>query len=661
MAIVPMQKISLFVHKEDKLNVVDFLHAQGVLHISDADSCVDLDRMPIDEEGGKLDLTLAQLDFAVNFLSKYEVKKKGLQAMIDGDAVQINPTDIETIANGFEFQDAIARCQSVEEELNSLHNEEKDLISQNNKLTPWKSLQILLNAPTETSHTKSFFTVIPQKDWDTFKTELLNISDLIVIALESVREGNVHAHIIVDKELVSDINVLFAAYKTERVEFIAFNGTVTEKIENLESRLKQIKERNSQLNQATKELAKDLEKLRVVYDYVNWKRQRKAIRTSFASTDSVVIITGWLPKESLDTVVKGVTEITPQHELLKIEADKNEVVPVLMRSNSIVRPFRAVTGVFGLPLYNEVDPTPLLSVFFIIFFGLCLTDAGYGIIMFLVMFFVLRSLRLPKSMENMVRLLMFGGIFTFLIGILFGGWFGLEADQAPAWMTTVRNGELQFIGQRFNSLTNAIVVLILSFGLGYVQVWFGVLVNLIHNFKTQSKKEALLNDFPWVYILTMIGLFILAKTGVLPSSLNQPVLYLLYSALALIVLTQGRKKSNIFGKLFSGILSLYDLVGYMSDILSYSRLLALGLATAIVGMAVNKIALLAGGIPYVGFIFMAVVLIVGHVFNLAINALGSFIHSGRLQFVEFFGKFMEGGGKQFNPFARISRFVKIKR
>lgn len=134
----------------------------------------------------------------------------------------------------------------------------------------------------------------------------------------------------------------------------------------------------------------------------------------------------------------------------------------------------------------------------------------------------------------------------------------------------------------------------------------------------------------------------------------------LYLAALGLILTQGRDKKNIVAKLVSGVLSLYGLVSYMSDVLSYSRLLALGLATAIIALAVNVIVNLFIGIPYVGWIFAAVIFVGGHAFNLLINALGSFIHSGRLQFVEFFGKFMEGGGKDFKPFSKKSKYVFIK-
>ena len=264
-------------------------------------------------------------------------------------------------------------------------------------------------------------------------------------------------------------------------------------------------------------------------------------------------------------------------------------------------------------------------------------------------------------MENLVRLLMYGGILTFIMGILFGGWFGLTPEQAPSFLTTMKDGKLMFIGQTFDALGNAMQILILSLSLGFIQTLFGLWLNFIHNYRSINKKEAILDNLPWALILTVIGLFILVAAGILPAILKTPVIYLLYAVVVFIIFTQGRKQSNIIAKFFSGVLSLYGLVGYMSDVLSYSRLLALGLATAIIGMAVNTIAVLANGIPYIGIIFAIIILIVGHIFNLGINALGSFIHSGRLQFVEFFGKFLEGGGAPFRPLSRESKFIQLKK
>jgi V/A-type H+/Na+-transporting ATPase subunit I len=501
---------------------------------------------------------------------------------------------------------------------------------------------------------------LSQKDWEPFKTELFELSDFVVLECEMIKDEEVYAHVVVDHELATDVNGLIVQHKAELVELPIAKGSVSDELERLDDRLQKIVQRENQLKEAATILAKDLPKLRMVYDAVNWKRQRKEVRKDFLATESSVVISGWIPKKVIPKIREDLTGISKHFELLEVESGEGEVPPVLMENNSFMRPFRAVTDVYGLPKYNELDPTPFLAVFFIVYFGMCLTDAGYGILMFAITWAALKYLDIPKGMRNMVRLLMYGGILTFIMGILFGGWFGLTVDQAPAWLTTVKpDGSLKFIGQTFDALGNAMQILIISLVLGFAQVLFGVWINFIHKLRTTSRAEAWFDAFPWTFIITAIGFLLLVATGVLPESLMMPAKYLLYASIAFIVLTQGRDKSNIIVKFLSGVLGLYDLVGYMSDVLSYSRLLALGLATAIIGMAVNIIAGLAGGIPYIGIVLAIIVLVVGHVFNLGINALGSFIHSGRLQFVEFFGKFLEGGGAAFKPFARDSRFVNI--
>ncbi len=657
-----MQKINLWVHKEDKPKSMAFLQSKGVLHITDvSDEHEALTPMEIGEEGHELEVDVAQLDFAVNFLAQYEAPKKGLQAKIDGPAVKTHISNVEDTVKNFQFKDVVTRCQSVEEQLVNLHNEEKALNADKEKLMPWRHLTCDLDTPRETPTVISLFVTLALKDWEEFKTELLNLSDLLVLECDNIVNTRVYAHIICEHSVVADVNSLIGSYKAERVELPEVKGSVDDELERIEKRLKEINERQGQLKEAASELSKDLPKLRMVYDYMNWKYLQKQARKQFVSTESAVLISGWMPKEGLSAIQKELSKITKNFELTEVEPDEGESAPVLLEHHSFLRPFRAVTDVYGLPLYRELDPTPFLAVFFIVYFGMCLTDAGYGLIMFAATWSILKYLKIPKGIENLVRLLMYGGILTFIMGILFGGWFGMTPEQAPGFLTTMKGDKLMFVGQTFDALGNAMTVLILSLSLGLFQTIFGVWMNFVHNFKTQNKKDALIDNLPWATILTLIGLFIIVAAGVLPAVFKIPVQYLLYANILFLIFTQGRKKSNIVAKFFSGLLSLYNLVGYMSDVLSYSRLLALGLATAIIGMAVNTIAGLAAGVPYIGIIFAIIILICGHIFNLGINALGSFIHSGRLQFVEFFGKFLEGGGAPFRPLSRESKFVQLKK
>ena len=254
---------------------------------------------------------------------------------------------------------------------------------------------------------------------------------------------------------------------------------------------------------------------------------------------------------------------------------------------------------------------------------------------------------------------MYAGIVTFILGVIFGGWAGITIEQAPAFLKSVNaDGETVFIGQKISALTNPLGVLILALALGFIQVLLGVYMKFVWMLKNVGKKEAFLDQFPWAYMLTVTGFTVLVAAGVLPESLMGVAKILLYIGAGYIVLTQGRKKKNIILKFLSGVLGLYGLVSYFADVLSYSRLLALGLSTSIIALAVNTVAGLLVDIPYVGIVIAVLVIIIGHVFTIVINAFGAFIHSARLQFVEFFTKFLEGGGKPFQPLYKESKFVR---
>ena len=663
MAVVPMQKINLLVHQSDKPKVLAFLQEKGVLQITDVGELEEgLERLDLDKEGHELEYRVAELDFAIQFLSKYEEKKKGLQAMIDRDSVKLGFDEFKKIAESYQFEDMVERCKSIEEEMVNLKNEIKSIHALQDKLLPWQNLKYPLDTPPETESSMVLYMSIPLKDWEPFKTEVLNLSKLLVLREETTIEDKIYVQIVCDKSVLNQVMGLVTTYKAELIELPSLKGTVKDELERLETRLNQIKVRQGQLDHVSREFSKELKQLRTSYDYYNWRLQQKLARRFFASTESTILIKGWMPKKAFQTIQEELKKVTNKFELLKVEPEEDEKPPVLLYNRGLMKPFQSVTNIYGLPLPSEIDPTPYLAIFFIGFYGLALTDAAYGFLMFAIMWAVLKYLKIPKQSQGLIRLLMYAGLVTFVIGILFGGWASLTPEQAPSWLTTVNKaGETVFIGQKISAISNPLGVLILALVLGYIQVLVGVVMNFVWKFRKESKKYALIDHFPWVYLLSVIGLLIAHSAGILPESFGVPLKYLLYIGIAAIVLTQGRDKKNIILKFLSGVLALYGLVGYLSDVLSYSRLLALGLATSIIGLAVNTIAGMVNGVPFIGIILALIVLVVGHIFNIGINALGAFIHSGRLQFVEFFTKFLEGGGTQFKPLQRDSRFVRLEK
>lgn len=253
----------------------------------------------------------------------------------------------------------------------------------------------------------------------------------------------------------------------------------------------------------------------------------------------------------------------------------------------------------------------------------------------------------------MFSVLMYGGLATFFAGALVGGWFGIDiSNMGSSWLQSLLTSIIVI-----NPVEDPITMLLFSLALGLIQILTGITISMWWKIKNGNIASALLDDFVWLYLLIIILLWSANSFELIEFTFAT---YLLFIGIFAVILTQGRKAKNPFLKFFTGVISLYGLVGYLSDVLSYSRLLALGLATSIIAMVVNLIAALTiDMIPYLGYVIALIVLIGGHVFNIAINALGSFIHASRLQFVEFFPKFMESGGVNLSPLRKESKYIKI--
>jgi len=330
-------------------------------------------------------------------------------------------------------------------------------------------------------------------------------------------------------------------------------------------------------------------------------------------------------------------------EIRKPEED--EETPVLLDNPRLVQPFEAITEMYSLPNSKEVDPNTLMAPFYFIFFGMMVSDAGYGLLMSIITGILLIKYKFEGLLDKLLRLLFLGGISTFIWGALFGGWFG---DIVSA----VTSGRYSIPPLWFNPMNNPMKLLICSLILGAIHLFVAMGIQGYKKIKEGKILDAIFDTGFWYIFLIGLGLLLLGGTA---GTIGK---YMAITGAVLLVLTQGRSEKNIIKKFTKGVLSLYDAVGFMSDVLSYSRLLALGLATGVIASVINAMGTLIGFNP-LGIIVLIIVFIVGHVFNLVINALGAYVHASRLQYVEFFGKFFEGGGKAYKPFKVNTKYINI--
>ena len=310
-----------------------------------------------------------------------------------------------------------------------------------------------------------------------------------------------------------------------------------------------------------------------------------------------------------------------------------------------------------MPAVKDVDPTPVMSFFYYLFFGMMLSDAGYGLVILIGTTLALKKFRLETTMRRTLEMFRNCGISTLIWGALFGSWFG---DIILVVAKEFAGKEIGSTALWFEPTNDPIKLLLFAFGLGIIHLFVGVAVSFRMTWNEGRKLDAVLDTLP-IYMIIIgvvpIGAAIFTEVPGVLKSIGIP---LMTAGAALLLLTSGRSSKSVFGKFFGGLYALYNTAtGWLSDILSYSRLLALGLATGSIASVINLIGTMPENIVFKA-VLLTVVFVLGHSVNMAINLLGAYVHTDRLQFVELFSKFYTGGGREFQPLTVNTKYIKFK-
>lgn len=421
-----------------------------------------------------------------------------------------------------------------------------------------------------------------------------------------------------------------------RVDLPDVKGAPSQAKGEIKNRLDEISREREEITNEALALIKYKPELEFLYDYLQIQKDRWAFWENSGETDKTFYVEGWVPETKTEQLKTALNDAAPLSYIVLTDADEDDDVPTVLQNPKIVEPFELITELYSLPGKNDIDPNIFMAPFFFVFFGMMVSDAGYGLILALVSGLAMKKIK-PKGLaKKLLGLLFLGGVSTFFWGAVFGGWFGDIIKIKPLWM---------------NPLNDPMKLLIFSFVLGIIQIYTGLFLKGYKKIRDGNAMDALLDQGLWLVFLTGFVMFALPGMGQLAK-------VVVIAGAAGLVLTQGRHQKSPISKLTSGLLSLYDVTGYLSDVLSYSRVLALGLATGVIATVINTMAKLIG-VNIIGYVFMVILLIGGHIFNVAINALGAYVHSSRLQYVEFFSKFYEGGGRAFKPFKVKTSYIEL--
>ncbi|MGA1863820.1 MAG: V-type ATP synthase subunit I [bacterium] len=661
MSVEKLKKIEFVALRQIKDELLEILQHYGIVHISSVSNVIpdDLSDVIPAELASEPEHTgrTGQIEYVLSYLARFDTSKKGFLSSLTEEPIRASGKEINSLLTDFDLKGIIKTCQEMDKTAQALNTEEQELNGNLKELVNWEEMDISLKTIKEGTKFTDFYTILLSLD----KLNLLKKgleSSCSAFAINEIQ----------DMELYKSF--LVTAFKSERAQveeqinncgaqsasLPSSEETPAQLILKFKDRIEEIKKEKAVIFKKGENLLQDVNKLKILFDYYKNQGSKQEVQSRFGFTNQTVIITGWVKEKDLNKLNKGIEHLQGKLDMEIFEPRKDEVPPVALANNLFVSPFILVTKLYDLPHYRELDPTPILAPFFFLFFGLCLTDLGYGLIIALLCFWCLRRLNIKGSGKALLQLFLLCGISTIICGALAGSWFGDIVNYLPVWLGFLRkiNVSLAII----DPIKDPLKFLILSLSLGYIQVVTGILVHTYKDIMANDYYTAFLVRIPWVGLLTSLILFVVIKNKNV--HLAGIFKWLSITSALVICLCEGKNENNIFKRVGTGFIALYGIVGYYADMLSYCRLLALGLATAVIATVVNQMAVLSRGIPYIGILFMLGILIVGHLFNLIINSLGAFVHTSRLQFVEFFTKFFEGGGKPFIPFERQNRYTSIE-
>ena len=372
----------------------------------------------------------------------------------------------------------------------------------------------------------------------------------------------------------------------------------------------------------------------LIYDVLLNEREKISSSRLLGETERVSYLEGWARSSDIRRLKSKLRPFADFIEIYSRPPLPEEDPPVILENPRLARPFEVITKLYSLPQRRSLDPTVALAPFFFLFVGLCVSEAGYGLLVALLSFLYIKYAKPKGALLQFLKLLSLLGVSTVIFGTLLGGWFGFPIRRLMI----------------LDPLEDPLTFLLLSIVLGFIQVWFGTLLNMISRIKNKEYIQAIFVQGGWLVLLPSAVIY-----GITKQSLWG--IFALFGAAGIVFFAFPSR--NPFARFFGGLYSLYGISRYIADVLSYSRLLALGLATSVIAMVVNTLCQTALGIPWLGWLLAALIFIGGHLFNLGISFLGGFVHSMRLQFVEFFSKFFEPGGKPFKAFELESKYIEF--
>ena len=642
MAIVKMKRLRVIAMASCREELLRQLQRLGCVEIREPESAgADWSGL-LEQERSRLAETraaLADVNAALSAVKKYADVREGMfpqrQAVTQTEFLSGTAADRARAASD--------RVSELVQTASQLQAEEGRLLAKQASLVPWKGLDMPLEL-TGTVHTAFLPGVCPAAADLGALRQALGETACELLEISADKQQRYCLLVCHRAEEAQALDILrtrgFSA-----VSFQGLTGTPAENLRRLEGELQENRGRQTETADALRKSGADWDTLRLYADRLRSDTALEEGNENLLTDGTILFFEGWAPADRLQGVGALLDHLGCAWEAEDPKADEYPDVPVRLRNNWFSRPLNMVTDMYALPVYGSLDPNPLMAPFFILFYGIMMADMGYGLLMLAMGLFLWKK-KVRGTMDYMGGLLVLCGISTFIVGALTGGFFGDFLSQLAKLINPESTFALPYL---FTPLTDTMAILIGSLVLGFVQILTGMVISFVKKARDGHIMDGIWDEGTWWVIFLGGGLAVLGIGNVA----GYPAVLIL--GILMLIIGSSRnakgfgKVTSVFGAVYNGV------TGYFSDIMSYSRLMALMLSGSIIASVFNQLGAVTGNV--IAFVIISAL---GNALNFALNLLGCYVHDLRLQCLEFFNRFYESGGKPFRPLAYQTNYVEIK-
>ncbi|NLI20348.1 MAG: V-type ATP synthase subunit I [Clostridiales bacterium] len=632
MAIVEMKHVDMLALEKDKQPLLRAIQKLGCFQLVQADSeDVNFSRAPAVATLPSLEETITRLGWAIGKLHRYDTTKKPLMA----DKPTIDEEQAQNVhARQKELMATVDQLEALERRAGDLRGQIARVEAAREQLLPWRTFALPLDEIQSTRNTVAMLGSLQKTVLDEWIAQD-KLGELCYVEPVSAQRDQVYAYLLLHRTHRDEVMALLKEANFVAITLPASPLTAEQRLTELDAEQAEIEARQKETTAGMAAMAGEIGALMQLFDVLSSQRVRLAASRQFSVSERTFFLQGWVPAPMTERIEQRLKKVSPTVALEFTDPAEGEEPPVLLHNAKPFAPFESVVSGFSLPSPGSIDPTAIMTPFYINFMGMMISDAGYGLLMAIVMPLLIWLLKPAPGTRRMLWILTAGGVATVVWGALYNTWFGFGPFPSV-----------------FDPVNNALPVMGVCIALGAVHLFTGLGMAAYLNIRRGKPLAAVADQLSWFLLVVGLGLMI-----VLPS-VGQ---WVALTGAGIVLVTAGRDKSrNPFKRLISGLGALYGATSWISDLLSYMRLFGMGLATGVIGMVINILVGMVFQSGIVGIVIGSVLFVGGHMFNLAINTLGAYVHSCRLQYIEFFGKFYEDGGKPFAPLTETTRYVYIR-